>query len=80
MRHTHGDVGGGAPLTHWRVVRQLELFGHHAMDGVHIQPLSEQVSSWILTHGRIPSAELLKAKLVWLRSAQRRNPLVRHSL
>lgn len=50
MRHTHGDVGGDAPLTHWRVVRQLELFGHHAMDAVHIQPLSEQVSSWILTH------------------------------
>lgn len=50
VHHTHGDVGGDAPLTHWRVVRQLELFGHDAMDGVHIQPLSEQVSSWILTH------------------------------
>lgn len=61
--HTHGDAGGDAPLTHRWVFRQLKLFGHNSVDAFHIQPLSEQISSRVLTH--VSSTSQVKSTRSW---------------
>lgn len=48
VQHTHADCGDDGPFTQRWIVRQLELFGRHPEDAVHVQPLSQQVSLRVL--------------------------------
>lgn len=49
FKHTHNGRGDiNSPLTQWWMVRQPEMFGHNAKDGVLVAPLAEAGPSWVL--------------------------------